>query len=299
MVTSTIYSDSQTVVVDIGSVPATAPWLEQTTYLIDQSGYTTAVLAQTDQPTLGVTLAPVPYPTTPTTTAPTATGVTLTPVPSATTPTTTLPTLTLVTGRTPMPAVTVAGTVIGVVAGIAFALTLVYYFRQRIRSNRLRSNILLHTSQAAAQAWPPAGRVPSWEEFLKETEEYSERFDESTVLSSEGNDSGLGDENCQGGYRPTYVASAVRCSPSSTAPAQVHLGQPTSILKRPAPPKTANMAQGTFETKDEQDYRDVPATSKLALAKKGVRFGADQIREFGRTPFGSTAGSVVDHGSEI
>ncbi|CAF9903839.1 MAG: hypothetical protein ALECFALPRED_003004 [Alectoria fallacina] len=299
MVTSTIYSDSQTVVIDVGSVPATAPWLEQTTYLIDQSGYTTAVLAQTDQPTPGVTLAPVPYPATPTTTAPTPTSVTLTPVPYTTTPTTTVLTLTLVTGRTPMPAVTVAGTVIGVVAGIALTLALVCYLRQRIRSNRLRSKFLLHTSQAAAQAWPPAGRDPSWEEFLKETEEYAERFDESTVLSSEGNGSGLGDESYQGGYRRTYVASAVRCSPSTIAPAQAHLGQPTSILKRPAPLKIANMAQGTFETEDEQDNRDVPATRKLALAKKGVRFGIDQIREFGRTPFGSTAGSVVDHGSEI
>lgn len=43
------------VVIDIGgAAAATAEWLEETTYLIDASGHTTAMYAQTDEPTLGV-----------------------------------------------------------------------------------------------------------------------------------------------------------------------------------------------------------------------------------------------------
>lgn len=426
MVTKTIYSDSQIVVVDIGSVPATASWLEQTTYLIDQSGYTTAVLAQTNQPTSGVTLAPVPYTAQAPIALPSMTaddlpvgwaykgcyidysearllpieqpansnltiqscvrscsqigysvsglefrqqcfcgnaiynGGTLAPFDSdcnlpcsgnhaqycgatnrisvysngtlttyqpaaVQTPrsTTTAPTIAPspigATSQTSKPAVTVAAAVVGVVAGIAITVALVYYFRWWIRRNRLRTEFLLPTPQRTAQPWPPADGVPSWEEFVKDTEEYYARITESTMLSSKGDGSGLGLKNIPAGYRPsiqelwkiyeqlrrknqesfrvglgstdTSFASPASCSPPPEAPARAHRGQPTSILKRPAVTGTANMAHGMFDNEDEHGPRAVPATRNLALAKKGVRFGVNQIREFGRSPF-------IGHGSD-
>ena len=63
MSATVLYSDSQMVVVNLESIPDSAPWLGQTIYLIGPMGHTTAFLAQTDQPTIGVTLAPVPYTT--------------------------------------------------------------------------------------------------------------------------------------------------------------------------------------------------------------------------------------------
>ncbi|KAL9071089.1 MAG: hypothetical protein Q9161_004428 [Pseudevernia consocians] len=411
MVTSTVYSDSQIVVVDVGSVPATVPWLEQTTYLIDESGHTTAVLAQTDQPTSGVTLAPVPYTTQAQIALPSATAGslpsgwaykgcyidyypsarvlpmqypdnsnltiqscvwscyqlgysisglehrmqcfcgnnlynngTLAPsdsdcdlpctgdakevcgahnrlsIYSSGTVTTyqpvavqtSRPSPTKANSRTPKPTVIVAAAVIGLVGGIAITVALVY-LRLRIRSNRLRTKSLLQTSQVPSQAWPPAEPVPSWEEFLKETEGYYARFDESTTHSNEGNGFGLGLKSIQVGHRPsvpelreryeqlhsnkqqtsharsgssdTYVASPARFSPSARARTQTNFGPPTSILKHPAPTGIANMAQNTFELEERQDSRGVPTSRNLALAKKGVRFGVNQIREFGRSPF--------------
>lgn len=386
MVTSTIYSNSQIVVIDIGSVPATVPWLEQTTYLIDQSGHTTAVLAQTDQPTGGVILSPVPYTAPAQIALPSATagdlpsgwayrgcyidvpknhtlpmqqpdnsnlnvqscvrscyqlgysisglefrkqcycgnaiynGGHLAPQDSqcnlpcsgnakevcgagnrlsiysngtlatyqaaavqTSRPTTTAlavaPSLTGAALRTPIPA-TVTAAVIGALAVIAITVALVCYLRRRIRSDRLRTKSLPQISQVTARPWPPADCVPSWEEFVKEAEEYYVGFDESTMLSSEGNGSGLGLKSTQVGYRPsnpelreryeqlrcknqqlfhtglrssnTSVELPVRYSPPTGAPAQAHLGQPTSILKRPAPPKPrtwpkACLTMGTTE----------------------------------------------------
>lgn len=341
MVTSTIYSDSQSVIIDIGTVPATAPWLQRTTYLIDPSGHTTAVLAQTNSPTSGVTLAPVPY------TAPTRTAV----LPKATSslhsgrlvttsqssvvqssqplvvqtshtsavqtqrPTTTEPSTapspTSATSRTPKVAVPVAAAVVGVVVAVAIAIAL-FYLRRRRRSDHLRKNGPLQTSQITAHAWPPADRTQSWEEFVRRTEEYCAKFDESPILSRERNGSGPGLKSNRVGHRPstpemrtqyellqlnhqqsshlrwnssdTYVASPTTQLPPTRVPARAHLGQPTSILKRPAPRRVANMAEGTVEDRDESN-------SNIARAKKCVRFGVNQIREFGLSPF-------IGHGSD-
>ncbi len=424
MATSTIYSDWQLVVVDIGSVPATWPWPQQTIYLIDPSGHTTAVAVQTDG---GVTLEPVSYTAQAQTATPTAAAEGLpllwvykgcytdnvnartlsqllpfqqpnnanltvqscislcyqhgysiaglkfqnqcfcddaiynggTPAPSqsdcnlpcpgnatevcggtnrisiysyepmakhmsaavqtgrqTSRPTTPEPTATPVptdaTARTPKPAIIVAAAVIGLVAGIAITVALVY-LRRRIRSKRLRAKSLLQASRVPSQAWPPAESVPSWDDFVKETEGHYTRFDESTMLSNEGNGSGLGLQSTQAGQRPsfpelreryeelqlshqqasqarsgssdTYVALPAGFSPPARVPVQGHLGQPTSILKRPATPGITDMAQNTIEMEDRQGSRDVSTTRNLALAKKGVRFGVNQIREFGRSPF--------------
>lgn len=426
MVTSTIYTNSQIVVVDIGSVPATAPWLEQTTYLIDQSGHTTAVLAQTDAPTSGVTLNPVPYTTPAQIAVPSSTagnlpagwayegcytddvpgthalpmqqpdnsnltiqscvwscyqqgysvsgleshsecfcgnaiynGGTLVPLDgncnfnctgntteicggsyrlsvysngtlmtyqsaeaqtsrSTTAAPTIVPSPTGTTSPKRLPAVTAAAAVIGAVAGTAITVALVYFLCRRSKKNRLRTKSRQGISQITAQAWPPTDpdRVPSWEEFVKDTEEHYAKLDESIMLSGHGKGAGLGLEfthrpsiadlveryeqlelgnlrssQARLGSSNTYVESPRRNSPATRAPAQAHLGQPTSILKRPAPSAIANMAQGTFENGAEQVSRNCPATRNLALAKKGVRFGADQIHEFGRSPF-------IGHGSE-
>lgn len=328
MVTSTIYSDAETVIVDIGTVPATAPWLKQTTYLLDPAGHTTAVLAQTNRPTSGVTLAPVPY------TAPTPTSTSLlstassasrsgrvvtTSQPSPTpTESVTAPSPTAVKSRTPRVAVPVTAAVVGVLVAIAIAVA-VLYLRGRTRRKRLQKKSRRQTSPTSARAWPPADRTPSWEDFVKETFEYCANFDESFMSSSEDNGSRLGLRSSRSGHRPstpemrrqyellqlndqqsshlrryssdTYVESPARQVPSTRAPARAHLGQPTSILKRPASRRVANMGEGAFEDGDEQGPRGVPANSNMARAKKCVRFGVNQIREFGMSPF-------IGHGSD-
>lgn len=426
MATSTLFHNSQKLVVGIGSAPATGPWLQQMTYLIDQFGHTTAVLV--DQPTVVSTITPAPYtaqaqealPFTGTssqtalsstvrgglpsvweykgcyiddpnarvlpmrlpddpiltaqecvsscyqlgysvagleyrrecfcgnaiynggTIAPSQSDCNLTCAgnamevcgarnrlstysnrevkiyqpevvqtsrPATTTPTV-APSPTGSTSRTPKLAVTVAAAVIGVAAGIAIMVALLYLC-WRIRNNR-QNKSPLQRLQVDAQAWPPADPVPSWEYFLKATEEHYAKYDESTMLSREGGRSGLGPRSTHVEHRPgipelreryelqlnnqrmyragskssdMYAAPPSGYSPPTRLAVQGHVCQPTSILKRPTTPGITNMAQGTLELEDRQVPRDLPATGNLARAKKGVRFGVSQIREFGRSPF--------------
>ena len=405
-VTNVIYSDSQMVVVTIASLPNTAPWLGQTTFLVDSLGHTTAVLAQTNQPTSGVTLAPVPY----TTQAPTLlpsrpasklplgwvyegcyndvypprrvlslkqpydsnltvqacvwschqlgysisglenskqcfcgndilnggtladwdfdcnrpcsgngtqicggsdklsiySNRTLTASQSAPAQTSELttsatptiaPSPTGATARAPRPAATIAGAGIGAIMGITVMVALIYCVHRLMKRNRIQ--IKSRVQKDNTEAWPLADRVPSWEEFMKDIEG---RCDRST--------SGLGLKTADFGYRPSlpelreryeqlrrqkqqlvhigsipsdaYFASPARCSPPH---------QPTSILKHPTRDRTTNKAQTILDDEDEGGPMGVPATKNLALAKKCVRFGVNQIREFGRSPF-------IGHGSD-
>ena len=343
MGTSTIYSDAQYVIVDIGSAPATAPWLKQTTYLIDSSGQTTAFLAQTGPATPGVTLTAVPY----TSSQPTH-SATITPVPHKSSqptqgvtaatvsdtspaqvfrpssavpfglpqaPTTTVPP----SAQHPAKAsphtprnVVVDAAVIGVLVGIAIAVALVYYTCRRIRMKRLETKRLLPTSQDTAEQWTPAHELPHWDMFAKGTQQYHTRSEESAMGFREGNGIGLGIERNQFVPRPSIPEfgeknehlARVRSGSSNTydqrlvgyplpakPPAQANICQPTSILKRPAPNGIPSVAQGIVGTEDERGPRRISATRNIARAKKGVRFGVNQIREFGRSPF-------IGHGSE-
>ena len=419
------YSDSQMVVATLRSIPNSAPWLGQTTYLVDQSGHTTAVLAQTDRPTVGVTLAPVPYTTQTPTSLPSSivsslpsgwayegcyndvtpdervlslrqpdnsnltvqtcvwscyelgysisglenhrqcfcgnailnggtlanwdfdcnrscsgngteicggndklsvySNRTLTTSQSAaaqtsqlTTSTPTIaPTLTGTTPRSPRPVATIAAAVIGAVVGIAIMVVLlILYFRRRTKRNRPRTKFEMQTSHPT-QAWPLSDRIPSWEDFMKETEEHHTGLDQSAMLPLERNGSGLGLETSHFGSRfpelresherlwhdnqesphsdwkssDTYLTPPARYPRRQRGPSRALADQPTSILKRPAPTRTTNTARSRSDHEDEQGSRGIPGTRNLARAKKCVRFGVNQIREFGRSPF-------IGHGSE-
>ena len=343
MGTSTIYSNAQYVIVDIGSAPATAPWLKQTTYLIDSSGRTTAFLAQTGPATEGVTITAVPY----TSSQPTQ-GLTITPVPykssqpikgvTTTTvpdtssaqvsttssavpfelpqgPTTTAPPSAQHSTKAPPHTprnVIVDAAVIGVLAGIAIVVALVHYTCRRIRMKRLETKRLLQTSQDTAEEWTPVHELPHWDMFVKETQQYQTRSEESAMGFREGNGVGLGIERNQVVSWPNIPElrekneqlARVRSGSSNTydqwpagyplpakPPAQANIGQPTSILKRPAPDGIPSVAQGTVGNEDERGAGRISATRNIARAKKGVRFGVNQIREFGRSPF-------IGHGSE-
>ena len=343
MGTSIIYSDAQYVIVDIGSAPATAPWLKQTTYLIDRSGQTTAFLAQTGPATPGVTFTAVPY----TSSQPTH-SATITPVPQKSSqptqgvtaatvsdtspaqvfrpssavpfrlpqaPTTTVPPSAQhpvkASPHTPRNAV-VDAAVIGVLVGIAVAVALVYYTRRRIRMKRLETKRLLPTSQDTAEQWTPAHELPHWDMFAKKTQQYHTRSEGSAMDFREANGIGLGIERNQLVPWPSILElgeknehlARIRSGSSNTydqrptgyplpakPPAQANTGQPTSILKRPAPNGIPSAAQGIVGNEDERGPRRISATRNIARAKKGVRFGVNQIREFGRSPF-------IGHGSE-
>lgn len=151
---------------------------------------------------------------------------------------------------------------------------------------------------------------------MKETEEYYAELDKDDKLP---NGPGLGIKNTQVGYCPsapelkerykqswrknqewshtafetldTYHASPTGYLPPPRRPARSKLVPPASILKRPTPSGTTAMTSNWLNTEDDQDSPVAPATSNLAIAKKVVRFGVNQIREFGRSPF-------IGHGSE-
>lgn len=135
------------VVIDIGTPPATEPWLEETTYLIDSSGHTTAIVAQTDQPTAGVALQPIPFTpanrqalnnpsaTRKSTELPTATtspGITPAPNPTATS-TSATPTL-----RNSPPITIVAGAAVGAALVLIITGAVVYLLQRRSKRNRRR-----------------------------------------------------------------------------------------------------------------------------------------------------------------
>lgn len=410
MATNFIYSDSQVVVVTIGSFPNTAPWLSQTALLVDSLGHTTAVPAQTNQPTGGVTLAPVPYtnqaptllPSKPTNKLPLgwayegcyndmypttralslkqpydpnltvqacvwscyrlgysisglenskqcfcgndilsggtladwdfdcnrpcsgnrteicggddklsiysnrtlatsqsasaqASELTTSVVP------TTAPSLTRPNSRTPTPAATIAAVVIGAAAGVTILVALIFYLCRRMKRNRVQRKS--QTQADDTPAWPLTDRVPSWEEFTKDIDEYYTRCDESM--------SGLGLKTA--GYRPslselreryeqmqrekqnfshTKIISPDACpastawySPPQVPPVRAQLDQPTSILKHPTRTRITDKAQRILHGENEQGRKGLPGTKNLGLAKKCVRFGVNQIREFGRSPF--------------
>lgn len=327
MGTSTIYSNAKYVIVDIGSAPATAPWLKQTTYLIDSSGQTTAILAQTGPATEGVTLTAVPY----TSSQPTQ-GVTATTMPDTSSaqvsttssavpfelpqgPTTTAPPsaqyATKASPRTPRNVI-VPAAVTGVLAGIAIVVALVYFALRRIKMKRLETKRLLQTPQDTAEEWTPVHELPHWDMFAKETQQYQTRSEDSAMTFREGNGVGLGIERNQvvswssipESREKNEQLARVRSGSSNTydqwpagyplpakLPAQANVGQPTSILKRPATNGIPSVAQDMVENKDDRSPRRISATRSIARAKKGVRFGVNQIREFGRSPF-------IGHGSE-
>ena len=282
-----IYSNSQTVVVQIAT-PISAPWLARTTYLLDQAGHTTGVLAQTDQPTAGVSLAPIPF-----------SNQAQTALPSTTAPAK-VPSLDSGTSQTPIPGATIAAAVIVAVTGIAIMVALVFYLRQRGNTNLLQMENQFQQLQFPSQTWRSVDRFPYGEGFLKEAEEYHEGLAKSTMTSIEVDRSGFGLKSSKVGYRhsiselrqqmqpnspqscqkgwqssETFFAPSARYSLPQTAPARAQSDQPTSILKRPVPARTTNTIRSMNNNGEK---------TKPAVAKKGVRFGVNQIREFGRSP---------------
>ena len=402
-----VYSDSQMVVVTIESIPNSAPWLGQTTYLIDSMGHTTAILAQTDQPTDGVTLAPVPYTTQAQAQSPlpsnTASSLPLgwayegcyndsihAPVLSLMQPdninltvqtcvwfcyqqgysisgledreqcfcgnailnggtladwdfdcdttcsgnkkeicggikklsiysnrtlaisqsvpaqssklTSVSPTMapspTAAISRTPIPAGTIAGAVIAAVTGITLVVALIFCVRRRIKRNHVQRESRIQRSQYDTQAWQLADRIASWEDFRKESEanshglglrsanfgshhslpELKERHEQLRRKQSPSSHVGFKSAD-------RHFASTARYPEPQRAPSRAPLDPPASILKNPTPTKPTKQARGALEGEDEQDPEAVPGTKNLGLAKKCVRFGRNQIREFGRSPF--------------
>ena len=313
-VASTIYSGSRTVVVDIGSTPISAPWLARTTYLLNKGGRATAVLAQTDQPTASVMLEPVPYTTQAHTALPSPTASTdlLAPTSEATMAAPkTAPSSTTLTLRPQVPAGTIAA--IGAVTGIAILIALLFYFRWRIKRYRLRPKDQMQTLRTTPRTWPLAYGVPSWEKLAKDAEKYYAGFYKSTMTSVEENGSGLCLESMQIGDRrsitelreryerllqrsqqssdtgwessDTHTTSPAIYLPPQKAITRAQSDPPASILKRPPLTETTTTPASKMKNEDEQGSQAVPAPGFPAIVKKGVRFGVNQIREFGLSPW--------------
>ncbi len=361
MVTQTIYTDAYMVVIDIGAVPPTAEWLEETTYLIDSAGHTTAIIAQTDQPTAGVTLQPVPYTpaqallsnNVPSSTTPPARAA------SATSPTAINPTATSTTTthkRDSNMTYTMVG--VGAMLGILVAAVIVYLLRRRSKrksfsvfgrnigsTDSLSSLSSLEklvegtkTTQGISSRESNREEMPSWEDFLKEVENIYERFDNTTILSSSKGSDSRSDRSrhnvseLQEKYnelwrnkhslpmeRDSKSSNTEVESPTSNLPplpkptfrekselterklTPTQIIGPASILKRPARTDfigaVHSMINKTHDDAAEAGGGPNPGQEQGPKMKKGVRFGNNEIREFGATPLPSRTNSVISRGS--
>ena len=345
------------VVIDIGAVPPTAEWLEETTYLIDSAGHTTAMIAQTDQPTAGVTLQPIPYTpaqallanNVPSSTTPSAGAASAT-SPAAVTPTATSTTPTH--KRNSSMTYSLVG--VGAMLGILVAAVTVYLLRRRRKrksfsvsgenigstdsSSSLNSleKLIEGTKMTQGSFSRDSNReeMPSWDDFLKEVENIYERFDNTTILSSN-----KGSDSRSDGSRPNVSelqekynelwrnkhSPSMKRDPSSS---NTEMGSPTSnlpplpkqtfrekselterkltptqiigpasILKRPARKGFIGAVQSIISnTQDdaaEAGDGPNPGQEQGSKVKKGVRFGNNEIREFGATPLPSRTNSVI------
>ncbi|MCJ1452706.1 hypothetical protein MMC28_003049 [Mycoblastus sanguinarius] len=356
MVTKTIYKDRYIVVVDIGAVPPTVSWLE-TTYLIDASGHTTAIIAQTDQPTSGVSLQPVPF-TLVNAQVSGVTPATAAPSPSAEPSKATRQAESSTPPHFPSTISIIVPAIVGLLGTAALAVILFLLLR-RSKKNRLRTDgASIHsvdssagdsrnaverlvngstTPQERRLELSPKARIvgeSSWETFLKEVESKYERFDESTVFSSEANGSRLcassREDECgesasrhEDRYNPPrrkhrtrppttkstslntmvdYKAAIKHPSLRIQTPCKTKtledrsmdyatIVQPPSILKRPARINLGSAEVPSGPELGDQMHKATFVTKRSAAVRKGVRFGEDQIREFGGTPLPSRSGS--------
>ena len=253
MSTTTIYSDAYVVIVDHPRGIQTAPWLDEVTYLIDANGQTTAVLEQTEKPTSGVSLEPIPF--TPvqaaviksaTTSSPSAGGSTLDPstVSSSPGPASLSPTLRI--------ALAILGAVlILILAGVTW-----YLLRRRNINARARNDSLKLGSEDESRQPTPV-----------------------TVATSS----------------PKQLSIEAR---ERTTPNLI----PRSILKTPKPSDTNVGWLGTMQTMfgrtDNEEFKATLAENENRPRKKGVTFGENQVREFGRTPLPSRTASLISRNTE-
>lgn len=251
MSTVTIYSDAYIVIVEHPRGIQTAPWLDEVTYLIDANGQTTAILEQTDKPTSGVSLEPVPFtpvqaavisPTTETspTSRVSVPAQTNAPLPS-------IPTL-------PSRNLTIALAVLGAILSLVLTGVIWYLLRRRnIQTRAQNTESKLDPQNNSRQSTPtyvlppPQGQVP-----LEESKKI--------VINS----------------------------------------MPRSIMK---PPKSADSkgwlgpVQPLFGKVDDRGSKKIGTENEIGLRKKGVTFGENQIRIFGRTPLPSRTASLVSQDS--
>lgn len=325
MVTKTVYTDLYQVVIDIGAVPPTEEWLQETTYLIDRLGHTTAILAQTDQPTQGVSLQPLPF-------TPAGAQVSLG-APPTTTPGLAPTASHLNSGNSD----TVIGlAAVGVVFGVVIMAATLYLLRRRALRQRRRAHgsLLFSEDSAGSGSSTSSNRVEKFfDEFktsrgekpaltteevmpsgdgIPEVEREHENLDATSISSGEGfgSDSAkfkqghdqLPDRHRSISAHVGFAANtwealpAIKVSLSTTRQTGEKMGavaQPTSILKRPARKglRLMDAVQGMLGIEDGS--RMAAPEPKTGAVKKTVTFGNAEIREFGRTPLPSSAGSIL------
>ncbi|MCJ1305082.1 hypothetical protein MMC08_007896 [Hypocenomyce scalaris] len=360
MVASTMYHDSSVVIIDLGESVngGTQPWLEMTTYLLDMAdGQTTAIIAQTDRPTSGITQTPVPFTPVNAGVAPGAaapTAATSTSSPSSAQATTKSSTTTTAMG--------VSGGVICMI----FIATIYYFYRRYRRRSRLREDKKIFESPSSLSTSPlpspntleKGGKyAPSstkarakkggesvgsfsektnWDAFVEDVKKEYERFDESKASSTENYGSHVGEGSNQGGFHETaslrqerlYRLRAQNHSPPPQAgnrePSKIlsafggssppplrqsesgEVRELISILKRPlttpadaAAESAPTAIKGWFPTiqtmfgREGETYKPTFAEEKPPVRRKGVTFGDNEVREFGRTPIPSRSTSMA------
>ena len=285
------------VVVDVGSAPATAPWLQETTYLIDSSAHTTAVIAQTNKPTSGVALQPKPF-----TPANAQVQVPQTPAPTSPTAPTTRPLSQAQAASHGRPAIFIAGAVVGALIGVLIAALTFYFFKRRRRRIRLQAGGLFpdEKSGSPSSSSSPNTLVGSpetsrtrvkWAKALEWTRIKDRKNGHDAYGEHDGMPrkalgvAGLGSDTSSTLTTPAtpYGARAARDLSMIPAPAGIH-AKPVSILKRSAAVGDADVARPKEETTEPEselgDDKVGPAVSKGPK----VRFGVDQIKYFAGGP---------------
>lgn len=252
MSTTTIYSDAYMIVVEHPRDIETAPWLDEVTYLIDANGQTTGLLEQTEKPTSGVSLEPVPF--TPVQaavinsaaiTSPPSAASTQTPDDVSSSPRSTSLSTTVTT------ALAVLGTVLVLIlVGVTW-----YLLRQRHKKAQVRiDKSKLRSADNFWQSSPIDDVSASPPQSLLEPDEKKEP-----------------------------------------------ISMPRSILKPTKALDTKGWrgtVQTVFKRTDDEGNKPNMVEKRDASKKKGVTFGEDQVRVFGRTPLPSRTASLLSRNTE-
>ncbi|MCJ1376073.1 hypothetical protein MMC20_007311 [Loxospora ochrophaea] len=321
----TQYADAYEVVIQNLSADPENEWQDLTTFLINTAGHTTAILYAT----ASGSYTPVPIPYTPADAAvanPTSGATVL----SGTAGPTGVPTSTA-TSTPPSKTIIAIGTACGVSA-LVLVTSLIFFLRRR--SLRRRAALRSSKSSDSSILSSPLSPTPqtfnqqpnsTWATFLAEFA--TEYLHFSSVKSSSDYSSHIGEgQSSTDGETRFKETEALRSErlfrltdPEYLPPPgyyeadgdtdfkieDLKLPRPAingvpkrSILKRPG---EMNSEVKVSEVKFESSNTLVEGTTTVPIegkdqgrVKKGVRFGEDEVRTFGRTPVGSRAASLKD-----
>lgn len=322
MVTATIYSSAGTKIIDIGDT-GLQPWLQETTYLMDQLGRTTATIAQTVSPTWQSGTGPfaTPFVTGPapildtTTTVPSSTITTPPNPPSLSLSNSTVSGSNVVTTGAGIPPATATAkspmlnTILGVAIGVLVGLLIgvaYYFYRRRNQKRKARKE---SGSSGSEDNWSDNTSPPpiDYEKVMSVSRAMGRIKAVFDTKGQDDTDEGWSQRWPQDmSERPKQSQNELKIRVShdeytgtppppfdADDPTRPPAAAPVSILKQPpVEPRTTLIETAHTLLKRAPTYEPIYAEKKPPVRNKGVRFGPDEVREFGLTSVASREPSL-------